>query len=115
MPNMAAKNCLNHAKVPAVSTCETCSRPLCENCILEVAGSHYCSENCATINLDKLERIALLNSRNIQSEGTAFRMNLIILLVLAGLAYAGFVHWHNLHKTPMDKSTKEAVKSFVTK
>lgn len=95
MPNMAGKVCLNHTNVPAVSKCETCSKPLCEDCILEVLGSHFCSERCAGAGLDKKERIAVLNSEILQSEGATIRSKVIILLVLMGLAYAGYVYWHN--------------------
>jgi hypothetical protein len=95
---MAGKICHNHTNVPAVSKCDTCSKPLCADCILEVKDIHFCCTGCAGIGLDKRERITastVLNSEQLQSEGAACRTKLIILLILAGLAYAGYVYWHN--------------------
>lgn len=111
MPKMGDKVCLNHTSVPAVSRCETCFKPLCEDCILEVEGSHFCSEKCAENSLDKRGRIAILNAANQKSKSAALVRNIIILLVFAGLAYAGYVYWQN-NQSRMEQFKKEAQKTL---
>ena len=92
------KFCNHHANVPAVSKCEACSKPLCGDCILEVVGSHFCGERCAGDSIDKRERSTastILNSANQESRASALMAKVAILLVLIGLACAGYVRWHN--------------------
>jgi hypothetical protein len=113
MANMAGKVCLNHTSVPAVSRCETCFKPLCEDCILEVEGSHFCSEKCAGDGIDKKGRIAVLDSANTKSRAAALMTKIVILLILAGLAYAGYVYWQN-NQSKMEKLKKEAQKTLQT-
>ena len=110
MPNMAGKVCLNHANVPAVSRCETCSKPLCEDCILEVQGSHFCCERCAGDGIDKRERI-VLNSANQGSKASTLMTKVVILIILAGLACAGYVYWRN-NQVKMGKLKEEAPKTL---
>jgi hypothetical protein len=95
MQNMAGKMCHNHANIPAVSTCGMCAKPLCEDCILEVSGGHYCSERCAGDGIDKRARSTVLNSANQKSAASTFRAKVVIFLILVGLAYAGYVYWRN--------------------
>jgi hypothetical protein len=111
MANMAGKVCLNHTSTPAVSRCETCFKPLCEDCILEVEGSHFCSEKCAGDGIDKKGRIAVLDSVNQKSKMAAFVGKIIVLLILLGLAYAGYVYWQN-NQSKMDKFKRDAQKAL---
>jgi hypothetical protein len=113
MANMAGKVCLNHTSTPAVSRCETCFKPLCEDCILEVEGSHFCSEKCAGDGIDKKGRIAVLDSVNQKSKVAAFVGKIIVLLILLGLAYAGYVYWQN-NQSKMDKFKKDVQKAAQT-
>jgi hypothetical protein len=113
MANMTGKVCLNHTNVPAVSRCETCFKPLCEECVLEVEGSHFCSEKCAGDGIDKKGRIAVLDSKNQKSRTSAVITKIVIFIILAGLAYAGYVYWQN-NQSKVNKFTKEMQKAAQT-
>jgi hypothetical protein len=117
MPNMGDKVCLNHTSVPAVSRCETCFKPLCEECILEIEGRHFCSEKCAENSFDKRGRMAVLDAANQKSKAAAMVRNIVILLVLAGIAYAGYVYWQGHKKEVQNLGAQvrqQAVKTAAT-
>jgi TM2 domain-containing membrane protein YozV len=41
--------CSNHPKIDAPYTCADCSKPLCRECAVEVAGRRYCQESLERI------------------------------------------------------------------
>ncbi len=115
MPKMGDKVCLNHTSIPAVSRCETCFKPLCDNCILEVEGRHFCSEKCADDSLDKRGRIAVLESVNQRSKSASMAKHIFVLLVFAGLSYAGYNYWQNNRNKIGDDSMDGKIKTTTVK
>ena len=39
-------DCVNHSGVPATAYCQTCGKPLCANCVCNVAGGQIHCSNC---------------------------------------------------------------------
>ena len=119
MANMGDKVCLNHTNVRAVTRCETCFRPLCAECIVEVDGRHFCSEKCAGDSTDKRGRIAALNGANAKTKNTAFIKNIVILVILIGIAAAAFCYWQGHKKevarmrTQLQEAARQAEKKAV--
>jgi hypothetical protein len=106
MANMGDKVCLNHTNVRAVTRCETCFRPLCAECVVEADGRHFCSEKCAGDSIDKRGRIAVLDKSNAKSQSVALVKNIIILLVLIGIAAGAFFYWQG-HKKEVARASAQ--------
>jgi len=113
------KVCLNHPGRPATTRCETCFKPLCDECVIEEGGKHFCSETCAQNYVATGERIEELEAskRRIARRKLIKRLvTLIILIVIAAAAY--FWMKSNPDKTKdmmktLEKKTSE-VKSKVS-
>ncbi|WDE96238.1 hypothetical protein PQO03_11020 [Lentisphaera profundi] len=45
--SVADKVCLNHTDRAASNLCLSCRKPVCEDCVVESDGSHFCSATCA--------------------------------------------------------------------
>lgn len=58
-------NCFNHQSVPAVCSCGTCAKGLCQNCMQPCAGKFVCSEVCA----ENWEKLAKMNEKALKIYG----------------------------------------------
>lgn len=49
-------NCFNHQDIPAVCSCGSCAKGLCQNCMQACCGKFVCSNDCAE-NWEKLDKM----------------------------------------------------------
>lgn len=82
--------CLNHTDTPAVISCATCGRPLCQKCIVKEA---YCSENCYEKAAQAAIRTkSVLDSKARSDKRSAFVRSIVILIILA--AAGAFAYYY---------------------
>ena len=58
-------NCFNHQDVPAVCSCGTCAKGLCQNCMQPCSGKFVCSNPCD----ENWEKLAKMNERALKIYG----------------------------------------------
>jgi hypothetical protein len=58
-------NCFNHQNVPAVCSCGTCAKGLCQNCMQPCCGKFVCSETCGEYS----EKITKMNEKALKIYG----------------------------------------------
>ncbi|MBT3377798.1 MAG: hypothetical protein HN742_40445 [Lentisphaerae bacterium] len=90
MAKMSGQVCLNHTDREAVTRCETCFKPLCEECILSANDVDFCSGDCAGNYSDSAERMSGQADRARKARARKRMKRLVILVVLGALAYCGY-------------------------
>ncbi len=70
-------NCFNHQDIPAVCSCGTCAKGLCQNCMQPCSGKFFCSKVCAE-NWEKLSKMndKALKIYGLDKPGKARRLGL---------------------------------------
>jgi len=106
--------CLSHTDRQAVSRCETCFKPLCEECILEKDGVHFCSEACVVNYAESGERVQQYEAVKRRERRRKLRRRLLLLIIIIALGAAAY-HWHKSNpkrsKELREKLQKEAQKA----
>jgi hypothetical protein len=90
MAKMSGQVCLTHPDRAAVSRCETCFKPLCEECIQHEGGKHFCSSTCVENFAQSEERIDTLDARNKAARRKKLIRRLVYLIILAAIAYFAY-------------------------
>ncbi|MBO4514012.1 MAG: B-box zinc finger protein [Victivallales bacterium] len=85
--------CLNHPDTPAVAHCAVCRKPVCQECQKIYEGVTYCSREC----YDNAKRTGgmvddVLQKRKAVELKRKIR-NIIILLIVVALAFAGWTYY----------------------
>ena len=91
MANVEGKVCLNHTNVPAASRCTTCMKPVCTECTVTVNAEDFCSQTCAENHIRTSAELSRFKSK----QKSGLLKKIIILAILAGLAWFG---WQNKDK-----------------
>lgn len=87
---MSGQVCLNHPEIPAVTRCETCFKPLCEDCILLENGVQFCSGTCAenySASGERLDDFKAQERARRRRKRVRRLVTLIIVVVLAVVAW----------------------------
>ncbi|RMD74145.1 MAG: hypothetical protein D6820_17310 [Lentisphaerae bacterium] len=90
-----SKCCPNHPERQAVARCETCFKPLCEECCHRDEDHAFCSVECATNYLRNAQMMADLEARDARRkriERIRQIILLIILLVISWIVYSIILH-----------------------
>lgn len=106
MADLSKSVCLNHPDTPAVARCATCSKPICERCIVSRNGSTYCSEACAE---NAAETIGQIN-RTLEERrrtGSRTRWRAIIWLVIIIVVVAAAVWYYRENKSDVDRMVRK--------
>ncbi len=90
------KVCLTHTDRPATTRCETCFRPLCDECIIKQEGTAFCSETCAANYSESRERIDTFRERQ-QRDIRRRRLHRLTWLIILGLLAAVAVIYAKKH------------------
>lgn len=109
MADMDGKVCPAHPDTPAVSRCVACFKPLCQACIIEKEGQHFCSEACAQNHFTTNQHVADMQERDRKRKRAALIKKLVILVVLLVLAAAGWMYY-NSHKDELNQKIKDGQK-----
>ncbi|MBQ7175932.1 MAG: B-box zinc finger protein [Victivallales bacterium] len=97
--------CLNHPDTPAVAHCAVCRKPVCQECQKIYEGVTYCSKECyesakrtgSMVDDVIKKRKAVELKRKIR--------NIIILLIIIALAFAGWTYYKK-NKSTIDAKAK---------
>ena len=97
--------CLNHPDTPAVAHCAVCRKPVCKECQKIYEGVTYCSKEC----YDNAKRTGgmvddVLQKRNAVELKRKIR-NIIVLLIIVALAFAGWTYYKK-NKSTIDAKAK---------
>lgn len=106
MPDMAGKVCPNHPNTEAVSRCTACFKPLCGDCVMERNGEDFCSEKCAVGHFTTNAHVGDMLERDRRRARAKMIRNLVILVILAALAAAGYVYYQQ-NKDAVDRRIRE--------
>jgi hypothetical protein len=84
-------NCAIHPETAAIANCESCQKPFCRTCLVDVSGKQFCS-SCRTA-----QHSASLDARlpeGLSRPGTAFGLGLIpgVGAICNGEYFKAFVH-----------------------
>ncbi len=81
--------CLNHTDRQAVTRCETCFKPICEECIVERDDVAFCSEKCAENYTESKDRIESYEIRQAAARRRKRmrRAAILIVLILAAFTF----------------------------
>ena len=97
--------CLNHPDTPAVAHCAVCRKPVCKECQKIYEGVTYCSKEC----YDNAKRTGVMVDDVIQKRSAVeFKRkirNIIVLLVIVALAFAGWTYYKK-NKSTIDAKAK---------
>ncbi len=96
MADMSERVCLNHPNTPAVARCETCFKPLCEDCIVLQEGKTFCTDTCAQNFSQSGERIAEFDKNQRKARLRKRIRKLVTLAILAALGW-GVYQWCRSH------------------
>ena len=93
MDEVQDKVCCNHPDRAAVTRCENCFRPLCEDCVLVRAGMEFCSETCHETMEEVARNISSFEARRkrelmLRRKRRLTRFLVLILVIGALLTYA---------------------------
>jgi len=94
---MSGQVCLNHPDVPAATRCETCFKPLCEDCVILENGVQFCSDNCAQNYSQSGERLDDFNS---QQRARRRRKRIRRFVTLVVIVVVAVVVWKWLQDNP---------------
>jgi len=111
MASVPDRVCLNHTDRPAVSRCETCFKPLCDDCILLVEGTHFCSQECSEKYGESSERISDFNRRRTKDRRGRLVRRIITLLVLLGILAAGY--WYATNNPGEVRRLRRAIDDLI--
>ena len=87
MAKITNQVCLTHTDRAASTRCETCFRPLCQECAQEQQGHVFCSQECAHNYSASGERLANLEEKSRKARKQRFIRRLVVLAVLAAVGY----------------------------
>lgn len=96
MRNAKDSVCLRHTDRPAVTRCETCFRPLCEECRIPRDNVDFCSEQCAIGYTDTQKRMEAFEKQTRRVKGRRLRRLLLRWLIVAAIA-GGIYYWCRAH------------------
>ena len=102
MTDLSQSVCLNHPDTPAVARCATCSKPICEACVVNRNDSLYCSEECAANAAASVDRITrTLDEKRRTHTRTRYRTIILLLIILIAAAAASWYYFQN--KSDVDR------------
>gem|GEM_PF-1494672 len=88
--------CLTHPDRPAVTRCEACFRPLCDECRIPRYSVNFCSERCAHGYTDTQDRMEAFEKQTRRIRGRRWRRLVLRWLIVAAVA-GGVYHWYTTH------------------
>lgn len=88
--------CLGHTDRPAVTRCETCFRPLCEECRIPRYNVDFCSERCASGYADTQKHMNAFEKQTRRVKGRRLRRFLGRWLLVGAIA-GGVYYWCKTH------------------
>ncbi len=91
------KVCRNHPDRAAVTRCETCFKPLCEECKQQLLGKTFCSDQCARSWHEVDRNIAEFEQRRRHDVQRRWRKRMVRWALLTALAASV---WYYLTKHP---------------
>ena len=95
MTSTADKVCLNHTNTPAVSRCLTCFKPLCQVCIVDKNGEHFCSELCAAKHESTNPGIQEFEDEERARRFKSTIKKVAIFIIIMALGAGGYYYWTN--------------------
>ena len=99
--------CLNHPNTPAVAHCAVCRKPVCKECVKIFDGTSFCSRECYEKSLKTGKMVEdVVAKRDAVARNRAIR-NIIIIIIIAALAYGGYVYYKN-NKSKVDAQIRKA-------
>lgn len=90
MAKMSGQVCLNHTDRVAVTRCETCFKPLCDECVVSRNDIDFCSGTCAENYAASADRMADHAARSRRHRVRRLMKRLALLIILGVLAYCGY-------------------------
>lgn len=85
--------CANHPESEAVAICATCKKSLCASCMIQSAGSIFCSKRCAEVMGKRGEELGkkLAESRRAQGSivGNILLLAIVAVVIIAILEFFG--------------------------
>lgn len=103
---MSGQVCLNHTDRDAVTRCETCFKPLCDECVIARNDIDFCSGTCADNYAESAERMADQDDRARKRRARKRMKRLALLIILGALAYCGY-RWANANPDRTRELRKE--------
>lgn len=79
---MGAKNCLNHPKVPAATTCTQCHKPICPSCTMVTPMGRFCSSECSIVNRETKTKMQPTGGSKSGGQGAKAAVLLLLVLIL---------------------------------
>lgn len=111
MADISQSVCLNHPDTPAVIRCAACGKPICEQCIVELNGSKYCSESCAVNAAKSVDRVNDVVESKKRADSRSKVRGIIILIILAALAAGGY-YYYTQNKSKVDRKFRKMEQSI---
>jgi len=98
--------CLNHPDTPAVAHCAVCRKPVCKECQKIYEGVSYCSKEC----YDNAKRTGTMVD-DVMKKRKAVELkakirNIIVIIIVAALAFAGWTYYKKNKNTLDAKAQK---------
>ena len=90
MADVKDQVCLNHTDRPAASRCETCFKPLCDDCIVETDGVHFCSSECAANYGDSEDRLQSIEDSERKRRARKRRRRVLLFIVAVAIVAAAY-------------------------
>jgi len=100
--NVSGQVCLNHPDRSATSRCETCFKPLCDECIQVEDGKHFCSDTCARNYRATAARIDGIAARDRARRRKKMLRRLVLLVVIVTAAVFAYRWWKSNPETAQD-------------
>ena len=63
-------NCENHPDREAVANCAVCGKPICEECLIKIAGNTYCKDCINELVTESIVEKAMENKKPEPNIGT---------------------------------------------
>jgi len=99
--------CLNHPNTPAVAHCAVCRKPVCKECVKIYDGTSFCSRACYEKSLETGKMVDDVVAKRKSVESRRMIRNIIILIVIAALAFGGYMYYKN-NKSKVDAQIRKA-------
>ena len=97
MAKTSGQVCLNHPDRSGVSRCTTCFKPLCDECILERDGLHFCSQECSENETRTSENVDAFQDQSRRDRKRRRKRKMLVRLVILIVIVAAAWYWCSTH------------------
>ena len=104
----AGSVCLNHPNTHAVTRCATCSKPICQECIVKHGGVSYCSTLCRDNAVRTGAMVDDVQKRKGAANFKRFVIRFVQLLILLAVLGAAYWYYKN-NKSKVDSKLQQGI------